>query len=171
MKTTIFKTMVIVVVATLASVSLNAQEPFYDTKWEDGKIETRTRYVLGFSGLYEKDMLSEYFYDESGDFYMKVVSRWNSKKESWIPEYRIVQQKDATDRFVSIEYMTWNVKNGRYNEPAERMVYQQNVWKDRFYYLAFQKDKQIKEWVNLGASEFFAIAENKSSENKSSEKK
>lgn len=151
MKTTILRTVIFAMIALFVCVSMmNAQEPFYDTKWENGKIDTRTRYALGYSGLYEKSMLSEYFYDESGDFYMKIISRWDRRKECWVPDYRILHQKNEISGIVSIEHASWDAKKQRYNEPHERMLYQINESQDRFFYLAFEKGNRFKEWVNAG---------------------
>jgi hypothetical protein len=87
---------------------VNAQEPFYNTKWEDGKMVSRTRHLLNYTGLYEQQVISKYTYDEKGDFLTKEVYEWRRKyvwndekglycpdysENNWIPQYCIQQKR------------------------------------------------------------------------------
>lgn len=139
-----------------------AQEPFYDTKRTDGKIDTKTGYVMGYSGLYEKNTLSEYTYDEEGNFLMKEVFIWNCKykwydkrsiwipdysESNWIPSYRIVRNENPVNEFITLEYFIWDARKKAYNKPVEKMIYQLNG-PNRFNYLAYQAGNKYTEWVN-----------------------
>jgi hypothetical protein len=153
---------VAIAVLLTSGFTAKAQESFYDTKWDGVKVETRTKYVVGNFGLYVKKSISEYTYDEQGNFVAKVVSLWNGKYEwndkkgiwipdyspaNWIPNYRIVRKEALDGNMVSLEYFIWDKKKKAYSEVQEKMAYRLNDSKDRFLYLAFEKDNQYTEWV------------------------
>jgi hypothetical protein len=181
MKTSILRAAIIAaVVLSTSGFTAEAQEPFYDTTWKNGRIETRTQYVAGYSGLYERNLLSEYTYDEAENFVMKDVFVWkkkyvwNDKKELWLPDYsrnnwradyRIVQRIDEVNTLIIQEYFVWNDRKKEYGEPMEKMIYQLDN-SNRFNYLAYQKGDKYTEWVNNLLdkellAEFFKNIENK----------
>ena len=163
MKTSILRTVCIAFSMFLVSnFVVKAQESFYDTKWEEGKMVSRTKYLMGYSGLYEQESVSKYTYDENGDFLEKEVYAWNRKyawndkagrqypdysESNWMPQYRILQKNDLTGNFVSMELLLWNKLKKDYDNPVEKIIFQLNA-SNMFTYLAFQKDNKYVEWVN-----------------------
>jgi hypothetical protein len=160
MKTTVFRIACAIIVLT-AGFTAKAQEPFFDTKWNNGKVETRTMYVMGYSGLYERNTVSEYTYNEAGDFVMKEVFVWKSKyvwndkravwipdysKETWIPDHRILRTEDKKSNVITFELLTWNSWKKEYDPAKEKMIYQ-SYNPNRFTYLAYQKGNRYTEWV------------------------
>lgn len=138
-----------------------AQTPFYDTKWEEGKMVSRTKYVMGDFGLYVQESVSKYTYDENGDILKKEVCVWNPAYErndkgkyypdysdtNWTPKYCYLYNKDHISDFVSIELCIWNKKEKMYNNPVETMIFQlKDV--NHYNYLAFIKDNECGEIVN-----------------------
>ena len=138
-----------------------AQAPFYNTKWEDGKMVSRTKCVMGDAGLYIQESVSEYTYDENGDLFKKEVYVWNPKykrndkgkyypdysDKNWTPNYCILYKKDFISNFASIELFSWNKKENRYDAPVEIMIFQMKD-SNHFNYLAFKKGNRFDEVVN-----------------------
>ena len=140
-----------------------AQESFYDTKWENGKTVSKTKYEMGNYGMYEPKFEIKFAYDEDGNFLEKEVCVWNPKYElndktgrwdpdysesNWTPQYRILQKKDLASNFISLELCLWNTKEKIYNAPAETMIYQIKD-SNHFNYLAFTKGNKYEEMANL----------------------
>ena len=165
MKATILRaTCMTIVMIGLSIFPSKAQNEFYNTKWIDGKIDTRTKYVMGYTGLYEKNSLSKYTYDKEGNFMMKEVYTWNRKyawndrhgiqipdpsEDNWTPDYCIIHKENPANHVMMLEYYVWNQKDKKYNsDPKERMIYQQSSSKNEFIYLAYQKDEKYQELVN-----------------------
>jgi len=163
MKTKILRTVCIAFSMVLVcNFAAKAQEPFFDTKWEDGKIVSKTEYVMGFYGLYVQKSVTKFSYDENGDFLKKEVSLWNGKyrwnnklngrypdynESNFIPQYSIVKENDWVKGLVTLELLVWNKTKNEYGNPIEKMIFQLDG-PNRFNYLAFQKDNTYVEWVN-----------------------
>jgi hypothetical protein len=159
MKTTILRITCAAIALTFScSLASKSQTAIYDTELENGTIKTQIKCVIGYSGLYEKNSISEYTYNEDGTIKMKEVYAWNKKyewvskqamwapnynQENWTPNYKFVFKEDKTNNLVTIEYYTWNKKTNSYNESINKIMYQLNDAKDRIYYLALQKDNKI----------------------------
>jgi hypothetical protein len=173
MKTSVLRCFVVVVLLTAGFV-VKAQEPFYNTKWEEGKMVSKTKYVMGYSGFYEQESISQFTYDAKGDFLKKEVYVWNRKykwndqanrlypdysESNWTPQYCILRNKDFTNNFVSMELLLWNNAKKSYDRPVERMVYQLHDSPNLFTYLAFQKGNRYVEWVNSVYREGRLLAE------------
>ena len=150
------------VIFLMSGFVTQAQAPFYDTKFEDGKVVSRTKYVMMYSGFYERESESKYTYNEEGDFLKKEFFVWNKKYKwndkagrmypdysdnNWTPKYSIVQKKDFANNFINMEFSLWNNSKKAYNSPAETMIFQLN---DANYinYLAFQKGNEYDEVTN-----------------------
>jgi hypothetical protein len=163
MKTSILRTAGFALGMILASIfGVNAQESFYDTKWEDGKMVSKTEYVMGYYGLYVQKSVSKFSYDENGDFLKKEVSIWNGKykwndkvngrypdysESNFIPQYNITREDNLMTGFVVLELTLWNTAKKKHDNPIEKMIFQLNGL-NRFNYLAFQIDNKYVEWVN-----------------------
>jgi hypothetical protein len=162
MKTNGLRIAVAIIGLVMGSLSVNAQEVFYSTTSKDGKIETRTKYAMGNYGLCEKKSVSEYTYDQEGDFVKKEVFVWNGKytwndkgtvwypdysKENWLPDYRIEKKKGELAGMVVMELSSWNKQKNTYNKPHEKMIYK-FYEQDKIAYLAFQKGNKYTELVN-----------------------
>jgi hypothetical protein len=164
MKTTFLRIACVAVISFLLNgFVMKAQEPFYDTKWEDGRMVSRTKYVVGYYGLYVQKSISKYTYDEKGDLLEKEVYVWNPKyvwhdktgryypeysENNRIPQYRIQQKKDLVSNMVSLELLLWNKNEKTYDQPIEKMIFQLNDAHNRFYYYASQKGDKFVEEVN-----------------------
>ena len=152
----------IAVIALMTTISsVNAQKYIYNTTWEDGRMKTRTKHAEKNSGLYEKQLVSQYSYDEFGNFEMKEVFIWNEKycwyKNNWtadyssenmLPLYRITRRMNIPDNSVILAYHVWNESRKTYGEPVERMIYRINE-PYGFVYLAFEKDGKYMESINI----------------------
>lgn len=163
MKTNFFRTLCFAFVIFLMNgLAVNAQEPFYNTVWENGKVVSRTKHVMGYDGLYEKESVSKYTYNEEGDLLKKEVCTWDKKykwndragrycpdysENNWTPQYCILYKNDLLNNFASIELLKWNVGKKIYNDPKEMMLFQLDS-PNNFNYLAFQKGKAFSELVN-----------------------
>ena len=164
MKTSILRTVCFAVVIILMSgfVTKAQNEPFFNTKWENGKVVSKTKFDMGNYGMFEPKYEVKYAYDENGDLLKKEVCVWNPKYElnrktgrwdsdysesNWTPEYCIIQKKDLVNNFVYAELSRWNKKENSYDAPAESMVFQLND-ANHFNYLAFQKGDKYDEVVN-----------------------
>ena len=163
MKTRVLRTVCFVFIGFLMNGFITkAQEPFYDTEWKDGKMVLRTKYVMNYFSLYERESVSKYTYDESGNFLKKEVYAWNKKYEwndklckyypdysenKWTPLYCILKKEDLASNFVSMELLYWNQKKKTYNAPAEAIIFQLDN-PNYFNYLAFQKGDKYNEVVN-----------------------
>ena len=164
METRILSTVCLAVCIFLMSGFVTkAQEPFYDTKWEDGKMVSKTKYEIGNFGMYEPKSVIKYAYDEKGEFVKKEVCVWNPKyyynnktgrwepdygENNRTPKYCILQKKDMVNNFIYVELLLWNKKEKAYNPPAETMVFQLKD-AEHFNYLAFQKGNVYDEMVNI----------------------
>jgi hypothetical protein len=163
MKTSILRTVCFALCIFLASNFVTkAQDSFCDTKWENGRRVSATKYVLGYNGLYERESVSKYTYDDKGDFLEKEVYVWNPKyvwhdkagkypdysESNWIPQYRILQKKDLVSDMVSLELLCWNKEKKAYDQAIEKIIYRLDNTQNRFYYYAFQKGDKFVEEVN-----------------------
>jgi hypothetical protein len=162
MEKSIFRIAYVAAIVLLAcGFTAKSQEPFYNTEWKDGRIISVTKHEMGYSGLYEKKAISEYTYDEDGDFVMKEVFVWNGKyvwyekggiripdysKKNWIPDSRIVCSIDLTSNIVTYELFKWNSWKKEYKEPIEKLIYK--VEPNKFIYYAYQKGNKYTEFVN-----------------------
>ena len=139
-----------------------AQDGFYDTKWENEKVVSKTKFEMGDYGMYEPKFEIKYAYDENGDFMKKEVCVWNPKyvwndktgrwdpdysDANWTPQYCIEQKEDLVNNFIYAELLLWNRKEKIYNAPAETMIYQLKD-ANHFNYLAFSKDNKYDEVAN-----------------------
>ena len=163
MKTKIFRTVCFAAVIFLMNgLVANAQEAFYSTKWENGKVVSKTKYEMGCFGIVEPKFEVKFSYDANGDFTKKEVFVWNPKydlngktgrwdpdysESTWTPEYCIVQKKDLINNFVYAELLPWNKKLNAYDIPTESMIYQLKD-ANHFNYLAFSKGNKNEEFVN-----------------------
>jgi len=163
MKTRILSAVCLAVcVCLLNSFVTKAQVPFYETKWEDGKMVSKTKFEMGGYGMFEPKSVIKYEYNEKGDFVKKEVCVWNPKYDynnkvgrwepdyseiNWTPKYCILQKKDVIDNFVYTELLLWNKKEKAYNTPAETMIFQLKD-SNHFNYLAFQKGNEYDEMAN-----------------------
>jgi len=161
MKTRILRTVCIAFSMVLViNFVAKAQQPFYDTKWENGKMVSRTEYVMGDYGLYVQKTVSKLFYDESGDFLKKEVSVWNGKyswikndyrpdynENNYIPLYCITRNNDLANGFVFMELLLWDKEKKAYDKSIEKMIFQLND-ANMLNYLAYQKGEKYVEWVN-----------------------
>jgi hypothetical protein len=170
MKTSIFRiTCAVLALTFTCSVASKSQSALYDTEWENGKIKTQTKCVMGDAGFYEMKSISEYTYNEEGNIKMKEVFVWNKKydwiskknfwapnynQENWTPNYRFLFKEDKANNFITIEYFTWNKKTNSYNESSRKIMYQLNDAKDHFLYLALQKENKIDILVSGGSDNY-----------------
>ena len=164
MKTSIFRTVSFAVIVFLMSnFTVNAQKPFYDTKWEDGRVVSKTKYAMGDFGVYEQESVSKYTYDENGDFLKKEVYVWNPRhvwqdkvgrycpdysESNWIPKYRIERKKDLENSLVSLELLVWNEETKEYDKSIGKTIYQLNDLDNSLNYLARQKGDKFVEEIN-----------------------
>jgi len=164
MKTKIFRTVCFAAVIFLMNgLVANAQEAFYSTKWENGKVVSKTKYDMGNYGMFEPKYEVRYTYDEKDDFVKKEVFAWNPKydlnsktgrwnpdysESTWTPQYCIVQKKDMINNFVYAELLLWNKKLSAYDSPTESMIYQLKD-ANHFNYLAFTKGNKYEEVANI----------------------
>ena len=140
-----------------------AQEAFYDTKQENGKLVSKIMYAPGYFGYDVATSKSEFTYDEEGNFLKKEVFVWNStyklnnktgkwqpdySEKNWTPKYCILRLEDSTNNFVSVELVIWNVEKKNYGEAKERIIYQLND-SNLLNYLAFQNGDNYVERVNI----------------------
>ena len=165
MKTRIFKMASCVFVIFLMNtfVSKAQNQPFYDTKRDEGgRVVSKTMYAPGDFGFFEPKWEVNYSYDENGDFLKKEVSEWNVKYElnaktgRWTPDfgeknrtphYCFIRKKDLINNFITCELLIWNKKEKKYDNPVESMTFQLKD-ANHFNYLAFFKDNKYVEWVN-----------------------
>jgi len=163
MKTNILRTACFAFIALLmSSFVTKAQEPFYNAKWEDGKMVSRTKYVMGNCGISVQESVSKFTYDENGDLLKKEVVAWNPKYEwndktgrwnpdysesNWTPQYCILFSKDLISDFVSINLCLWNKKEKGFDNPVETMLFQLKD-SNHFSYLAFQKGNKYDVVIN-----------------------
>lgn len=148
MKTTITQVAFAIIIALISFCSTaSAQEYFFDSKWEDGKVISRTKYEVGFSGWYEKTVKYEYTYADNDNFLTKKFYKWNNKKSEWIPQYCIERYQDETG-YVVLQYRKWDRTNAGYTESEEKMIYQLDDLNNHFTYLAFERDNLYQEFVN-----------------------
>jgi hypothetical protein len=165
MKKSILRNVCFAVVIILMSgfVTKAQNESFFDTKWENGKVVSKTKYEMGCFGIVEPKFEVKYAYDENGDFLKKEVCAWNPKyvlndktgrwdpdysESNWTPEYCIVQKKDMINNFVYAELLLWNKKLNTYDIPTETMTYQLKD-ANHFNYLAFTKGNKYEEVANI----------------------
>jgi len=165
MKTTILRTACFaVIVILMSSFVIKAQnEPFYNTKWENGRVVSKTKFDAGNYGMFEPKWVIKYTYDENGEFQKKEVCVWNPKydfndktgrfvpdysEKNWTPQYCILQKKDLANNFVIYELHLWDKKINGYDEPEETMIYQIKD-SNHFNYLAFTKGSKYDVVANL----------------------
>jgi len=164
MKTSILRTACFVFVIVLANGFVTkAQESFCNTKWENGKVVSKTKYEMGDYGMFEPKFEIKFAYDKEGNFLEKEVSVCNPKydfndktgrwepdcsEKNWTPQYRILQKKDLASNFISVELYLWNTKEKSYNAPTETMIYQTKD-SNHFNYLAFTRGNKYDEVANL----------------------
>ena len=162
METSILRTVgFAVIVFFMNNLAVSAQNPFYDTKWEDGKVVSKTKYVMVCYGMYEQESVSKYTYDENGDFLKKEVYVWNPEyvwiekgnrhypdysEKNWTPQYRIKQERNFN--LVSLELAFWNKETKEYSKPIETVIYQLNFLNNRLNYLVRKKGDKVVEEIN-----------------------
>jgi len=163
MKTSVLRIACLAVICILMSGFVaNAQDRFYDTKWESGKVVSKTMFDMGDYGMYEPKFEIKYAYDENGNFMKKEVCVWNPKyvwnyktgrwdpdysEANWTPQYCIKQKEDLVNNFIYAELLLWNKKEKIYNAPMETMIYQLKD-ANHFNYLAFSKNNKYIEVTN-----------------------
>ena len=138
-----------------------AQKPFYHAEKEDGKVVSRTTYVMGDFGYYVQESVSKYTYDEKGDFLKREVCVWNQKydwnekkgkycpdysESNWTPRFCILCHKNAISNWTTLKLLVWNNEKKEYVDVASQMFYQLND-SNRLDYLAFQKGNKYYERV------------------------
>ena len=165
MKTSILRTAGFAIVIFLMSgFAAKAQESFCDTKWDNhGNVVSKTKFEMGYYGMYEPKYVAKYAYDEKGGFLKKEVCVWNPKyvlndksgryepdysESNWTPQYCILQKKDLKNNFVTFALQRWNRKQKAYDAPVETMIFQQKD-SNKFNYLAFSKGTEYEVVTNL----------------------
>jgi len=164
MKTRILRTVCFVFIACLMNGFVTrAQESYYSTTKENGKVVSQTKYVIGSLGIIVKESESKYTYDESGDFLKKEVYAWNPVYErnnktgryapdysegNWTPQYCVFQKKDVISNFVYVEMHLWNQAEKAYNDAPEETVISQLNDSNNYNYLAIQKGDKYTEVIN-----------------------
>jgi len=138
-----------------------AQSTFYDTKKENGKTVSQTKYEKGYFGFAVKKSEAKYTYDENGDLLQKEVYVWTPtykmnyktgracpdySDSNWSPQYRVQYVKNSISNYVSIELSRWNLENNAYDSPIETMTYQLND-SNNLDYFAYQKGDKYNEVI------------------------
>jgi len=162
MKTSILRTVCFTFIVVLMNGFVSkAQNSFYDTKMENGKVTSIAKYVKGNFGMSVKESEARYTYDENGDLLKKETYVWNPTYEknnngryyadyseiNWTPQYCTLYKKNPANSFVSVELLSWSITEKAFVNPVEMMVFRLNNY-NRFDYLAFQKGDKYKEVIN-----------------------
>jgi len=162
MKTSILRTVCFAFVAVLMNGFVSkAQNSFYDTKMENGKVVSKTKYVKGDFGMSIKESEAKYTYNKNGDLLKKETYVWNPtyaknadgryyadySEINWTPQYCMLYKKDSISKFVFVELLSWNFTEKEFVNPVETMVFRLNE-SNQFNYLAFQKGDKYKEVIN-----------------------
>ena len=164
MKTSILKTVCVTFAVLLMSgFATKAQEPFYDTEYNEyGRMVSKTKYVMKYSGLYERESVTKCSYDDDGNFLKKEVFLWNEKyvwndkagryipdysEKNWTPQYCILNNNDIVNNFIYSELLIWNKSKQTYDTPKETMIIQLND-KNYLNYFAFQSGGKFEVVTN-----------------------
>lgn len=147
--TTIRTASVAIIVLATSFFSLNAQELIFSSVWENNQINSAIEYKRDTRGMYYKNQMAEYSYDESGRISEKKVYKWNSRKSTWVVDHKIVWSKKEADNNVAMEYHKWNAKENKFNASQKRITYQLNDCNSDFLYYASGNAKNDKEIVNM----------------------
>ena len=162
MKTNILRTACLAIsIFLMSSFAIKAQTSFYDTKEVEGKVVSRTKYVMGNYGINVPESVSKYTYSEDGELLKKEVFIWNPKydwndkterynpdfnESNWTLQYCILYGKDMISDFASVELCIWNKKAKAYDLPIETMIFQLKD-ANHFNYLAFLKGDKCENIV------------------------
>ena len=127
MKTTVIRVaLAAIFMVTISSFSASAQSEydfFFDRKYDNGKIVSKTKYELGYAGLFEPTYYFAYSYDSWGRLAKQETFKWNQRKSIWEPVCCTDHSFDWFTNTMTLEYQTWNKKNMRYNEVSMYAVY------------------------------------------------
>lgn len=159
----VFKTVCIACsMLVVSNFVVKAQQPLYNTTYENGKVVSVTKYEMADNGLYEAKLKTNFSYNEAGEFLKKEVYAWNQtyawnergcrypdySKSNWTPQCRILYKKDMVNNFVSVELFRWDKKEKAFSEnAAEREIFQLRD-AEHFNYLAALKNNVYDETVN-----------------------
>ena len=150
MKTTIIKKAFVAIVITVSSVlSVNAQDFFFDKKYMNEQIISKTKYELKASGLYEKTTLTEYTYNEKDQLEKEETFKWDVRKSVWVPAFCVNHIYNIVDNTYLIELITWNKKENKYNEVSESAIYWMNEYGNVVYWDFYKNSKNSFEATSM----------------------
>ena len=150
MKTTVIRvafTMIFFV--TISSFSVSAQSEydfFFDRKYDNEKIVSKTKYELNYTGLFEQSYYYAYSYDSWGQLTKQETFKWNKRKSTWEPVCCINHSSDLVTNTTILEYQTWSKKNMKYNKIFMSAVYQLDTEGNLLYYtIGKGKNKSVEK--------------------------
>ena len=127
MKTTVIRiAFAMILLVTISSFSASAQSGydfFFDRKYESEKIVSKTKYELGYDGLFEQTYYYAYSYDSLGQLEKQETFKWNKRKSIWEPVCCINHSFDLLTNTMTLEYHTWNKKGMKYNDVSMSAAY------------------------------------------------
>jgi len=127
MKTTIIHfAFVTILLVTLSSFSANAQSEynfFFDKKYENEKIVSKTKYELNYTGLFKPTYYYTYSYNSLGQLTKEETFKWDTGKSIWEPVCCMEHSFDIISNIITLEYRTWNKESMKYNEISMHAVY------------------------------------------------
>jgi hypothetical protein len=150
MKATIIN-IVIATIFTFTSISSTTAQSldfFFDRQQENGKTISKTKYKKNDAGLYEKDYLYQYSYNEEGKLTEEEIFRIEAGTSDWTPVYCITYIYDTLQNTISAEYMTWNKKLKRYNTTSDKISYQSDHSGNIIHCFLYDKNSKISTQIN-----------------------
>ena len=102
------------------AVSSNSSDYYYNADIENGAV--KTLYVYAQQGdMLQNKLTCQFSYDANGRLVEKTVSRWDTWKNRFVPDYRL--QFCYTDNGYELSHSDWNDKTQEWKNVDEKAVY------------------------------------------------
>ncbi len=153
MKTTIiriaFATILLVTIGSFSAKAQNNPDFFFDRKYENETLVSKTKYELGYAGLFEQTYRYTYSYDAFGKLTQEETFKWNDRKSVWEPVSCIEHIYDILENTVTIEHRLWNKSDMKYNKTIQYVVYQLDEQGNLISYTTGKGDNKSGEKMTM----------------------
>jgi len=112
----------LLMICSFDATAVSDKNYIHDTKMENNKIVSKVIY-MEMNGYLAKRFKYEFSYNDEGKVSGKEGFRWDSKRNSWEPCYKIKYEYNKGENKIRVDCVTWNKKDKAYtvNQQTQTM--------------------------------------------------
>lgn len=140
---TLVLSVVFAVTAAVNAVSSNNLNGFaYNSEMNNERVESQTVFKVENEKYLHNHLKYNYTYDAEGRVAQKEVLKWNGETQAFEKNHCLTMA--YTNGEVTVEYASWNAKDGAYSNVKSKTVYQTNG--EEVNYQSYNWNEKENSW-------------------------